>query len=338
MRERRDANRRRLKGGLIRDESPTPIACHSQGSYAMHTMVQQTDKDYDIDDGGYFTKESLQGPRGGDKSASDAKEMVRKALHTDSFKKPPDVLKNCVRVYYDAGYHVDVPVYRKFVRTNAQGEEVVVYELASSDWKRSDPRAVTSWFLNENKRQSPDQENGGQLRRVTRLLKAFARSRDSWKGRIATGFMITKLVTEKYVAHPNREDKTLYDTMVAIRDRLNHDLEIAHPTVEGEYLTKGTDDARARIFGEKLDEAIDKLAVLFDSCCSRERALKAWDQVFNTAFFRNRIESDEERDKSVANKAAAARSGSTSATILIDRSKERAAQAAVDKRGGGRYA
>ena len=146
MRERRNANRRRLKDGLNRDESPTSIACHSQGSYAMRTMVQQKDKDYVLDDGVYFTKASLQGPRGGDKSASDAKEMVRKALHTESFKKPPEVLKNCVRVFYNAGYHVDVQVYREIVRTNAQDEDEIVYELASSDWKRSDPRAVTRGF------------------------------------------------------------------------------------------------------------------------------------------------------------------------------------------------
>ena len=75
-------------------------------------MVQDQHKDYDIDDGVYFHKDDLQGPKGGEKTALDAKKMVRKALHDDRFKMAPEVRTNCVRVYYNVGYHVDVPVYR----------------------------------------------------------------------------------------------------------------------------------------------------------------------------------------------------------------------------------
>lgn len=181
MRGRRDINRRRLKSGLQRDDEPKPMDCRSQGSYSMRTMVQQPDKDYDIDDGVYFDKEKLKGARGGDKSANDAKEMVRKALHDDSFRWPPEKLKNCVRVYYAEGYHVDVPVYRQVTETNIWGENETYFELASTAWERSDPLAATNWFLAANKGQSPDTANGGQLRRVVRLLKTFSRSRTSWK-------------------------------------------------------------------------------------------------------------------------------------------------------------
>ncbi len=333
MRDRRNVNRRRLKNGLKRDGEPAPIGCRSQGSYAMRTMVQQPDKDYDIDDGVYFDKEMLKGPQGGDKSAGDAKEMVRKALHDDSFKRPPETLKNCVRVYYNAGYHVDVPVYRQVTETNASGEEETWYELASTDWKRSGPLAVTDWFLEANKAQSPDGHNGGQLRRMARLLKAFARSRPSWRERIATGFMITKLVVEKYVANAGREDKALYDTMVAIRDRLDLDLEVEHPTVKGEMLTKGPDDGRTKFLREKLDWAIDELDVLFDPDCTREQALKGWDKVFNTTFFIERLEDDKaETQKNEGVGAAAA------AALLIKGAEKAAAEEPVDKRGGGRYA
>lgn len=340
MRDRRNANRRRLKNGLKRDGEPAPMGCRSQGSYVMRTMVQQPDKDYDIDDGVYFDKEKLKGPQGGDKSARDAKEMVRKALHDDSFKRPPETLKNCVRVYYDAGYHVDVPVYRQVTETNAWGEEETWYELASTDWKRSNPLAVTDWFLEANKAQSPDNNDGGQLRRTVRLLKAFARSRPSWRERIATGFMITKLVVEKYAANVAREDKALYDTMVTIRDRLDWNLEIEHPTVRGEMLTKGPDDGRTKFLREKLDWAIDELDVLFDADCTREQALKAWDKVFNTTFFIERLEDDEaESQKSEGAGAAAAALGvGVAAALLIKGAEKAATEEPVDKRGGGRYA
>ena len=334
MRDRRDANRRRLKSGLKRDGEPSVRECCSQGSYAMRTMVQQPDNDYDIDDGVYFDKDKLEGPRGGDKTAGEAREMVRKALHEDNFKRPPETLKNCVRVYYDAGYHVDVPVYRQVTETNFWGEEETSYELASSDWKRSDPRSVTKWFQDANRDQSPDSDNGGQLRRMVRLLKAFARSRTSWREQIASGFMITKLVVEKYTANPSREDKALYDTMVAIRDRLLWSLEIGHPTIAGEMLTKGPDDGRANCLRAKLEWAIAELEILSDSNVTREQALKAWDKVFNTKFFIGRIDDD----KVDASKNRAIRSAAALGVAAAVLTKDSEASDAVDKHGGGRYA
>lgn len=322
MRDRRNTNRQRSTNGLHRDERPEPIGYQSQGSYAHRTMVQHKDKDYDIDDGVYFWKDDLKGPNGGGKSPGQAKEMVRKALHDGRFNQPPEVRTNCVRVYYNAGYHVDVPVYRKVKTTNDWGEKEIHYELASTEWKISDPAEVTRWFKRENERQSPDTASGRQLRRITRLSKAFARSRESWRPRIASGFMITTLlVDECYRANPARDDKALYDTMEAMRNRLDGNLEIKHPTVEDEMLTSGSDDARAKLLREKLGWAIGELDVLFDPSCTRGQALKAWDKVFNTTFFSARQAKE-----------------ASSPAVLIAGSEEEATRAAVDKLGGGRYA
>ena len=73
----------------------------------MKTMTRHAAKDYDIDDGVYFDKEDLVGERGAEMSALQARQMVRDALDDGSFKKPPEARKNCVRVYYEAGFHVD---------------------------------------------------------------------------------------------------------------------------------------------------------------------------------------------------------------------------------------
>ena len=326
MRDRRNSNRNRLKKGLKRDDEPAPSTLKSQGSYAMWTMVQYKNKDYDIDDGVYFEKEALKGPRGGDRTPAAVKEMVRKAVHDDKFNDPPTVRTNCVRVQYNAGYHVDLPVYRVI----DSGKSTESYELASSDWTESKPSSVTEWFRAENKSQSPNLDNGGQLRRITRLLKTLARSRDSWKGRIASGFIITKLVTERYSANDAREDMSLYNSMVSIRNRLNGSLEVRHPTISTEYLTNGWNDARTRFLREKLSDAIDTLAVLFDTECTQEKARKAWDKVFNTDFFSDRPDSDGS-DNGNGGKG-------TSAAILIKGGEGQAARDAVDKRGGGTYA
>ena len=230
-----------------------------------------------------------------------------------------------MRVYYDAGYHVDVPVYRKMKTKDPwTDEDKTHYELASSDWKESDPAEVTRWFRDENIRQSPDTINGRQLRRLTRLCKAFARSRESWRSRIATGFMITTLIVKEcYRADIQREDKALYDTMVAMRDRLNWNLEIMHPINAGENLTKDSNEGRTKFLRDKLNWAIGELRVLFDSQCTGSQALEAWGKVFNTTYF-----GDSSDDSA----------GEMRSEILIRNGEKTATRNPVDKRGGGRYA
>jgi hypothetical protein len=288
MRDRRNANRERLKKGLKDKGKPAPLEFASQGSYAMKTMVQHPASDYDIDDGVYFDKFALVGDRGAELSALQARQMVRDALDDGSFKTPPEVRKNCVRVYYAVGYHVDVPVYRRMSTTDIWGNVTFHYELASNQWKRSDARDVTSWFESENSAQSPDASNGRQLRRVVREIKKYARSRDSWKNQILSGFGITKLVTECFRSNQLREDKALYDTMTAIRDRLAWNLIVTHPVTPNETITTGMDDARARFLRDKLTDAINNLAPLFEAGCTRSGALRCWDKVFATTFFTDR--------------------------------------------------
>ena len=334
MRERRNANRDRLKNGLKEQKKPAPREFKSQGSYAMKTMVQHPDNNYDIDDGVYFDKEVLVGERGAEMTALQARQMVRDALDDGSFKTPPEIRKNCVRVYYEAGYHVDIPVYRRVTTKDVFDNETYHHELASSDWKRSDARDVTKWFEDENDKQSPDDDNGRQLRRITRQIKKYARSRDSWSGQILSGFGITKLVTERFRGNADREDKALHDTMKAIRDRLNGSLVVAHPVTPGDTITKGNDDAKARYLRDRLTEAVDNLAPLFEPDCTREKALKCWDKVYNTTFFSDRLEKDAE----VTAKAAVAAPTVFSSGLLSSAAASAAAQTAVRKEGGGRYA
>jgi len=282
MRKRRDANRERLKSRLKERGKPLPHEFIKQGSYAMLTMVQDPDNDYDIDDGAYFTQVSLRDKDGKDMPAKEARGMVCDALKDDRFTRQPQVRTSCVRVYYNEGYHVDVPVYR--IR-ESDGE----YELASGDsWIVSRAADVEAWFNDVNAQSSPDDENGGQFRRVTRMGKKFARSRAAWKPQIAPGFTVTKLVAEKYVSDADREDVALRQTMRGIYDRLAINLEVDHPVTPGTKLTKGPNDPETAFLRSKLADALNDLAVLDDAACTRKKALAAWDKVFNTDFFSQR--------------------------------------------------
>lgn len=323
MRDRRDANRTRLRNGLANASKPAPLEFVKQGSYAMKIMVRDPDNDYDIDDGVYFRKEDLVGERGAEMTSLQARQMVRNAVDDGKFKRAPEVHSNCVRVFYEKGYHVDLPVYRRVVTSTAFGDEVHYELAASSGWKRSDARDVSDWYEDERAKSA----DGAQLRRINRDLKKYARSRYSWRGGILSGFGITVLTTERYRVN-DREDRALYDTMVAIRDRLSWDLQVAHPVTPGDYITSGSDDARARCFRDKLTEAIVTLQPLFETNCTRERALKCWDKVFATTFFSERLE--EEKRAAVAAPAIISSAALLGATA--------AAAGAVSSAGGGRHA
>jgi len=321
MRDRRNSNRTRLRNGLAAAGKPAPLDFVKQGSYAMKTMVRDPDNDYDIDDGVYFRKEDLVGERGAVMTSLQARQMVCDAVDHGKFKRAPEVRSNCVRVFYKKGYHVDLPVYRRVAISTVFGNEIH-YELAArSGWKRSDARDVSDWYEDER----AESADGVQLRRINRNLKKYARSRYSWRDGILSGFGISVLVTERFRQH-EREDRALYDTMVAIRDRLNWNLQVAHPVTPGDYITSGSDEPRARCFRDKLTEAIDKLQPLFEADCTRERALKCWDKVFATTFFSERLE-EEQRVAAAAVVSSAALLGSTAG-----------AEAAVSSAGGGRHA
>ncbi|MBB4608312.1 cyclic GMP-AMP synthase DncV-like nucleotidyltransferase [Sphingomonas yabuuchiae] len=320
MRDRRDANRRRLRKGLADNGKPAPIEFVKQGSYAMKTMLQHPQNDYDIDDGVYFRKDDLVGSRGAAMSALDARWMVRDALDDGSFNDAPEVRPNCVRVFYAAGFHVDVPVYRR-VDTNGSYS----YELASgAGWRRSDARDVTAWFDREL-------NASGQtylLRRLVRHVKKFARSRSSWSGRILSGFGITVLVVENRHLDVARDDRAVHETMRAIKQRLDWNLVVSHPVTPGDTITSGDSDGKASFLRSKLDEALGWMEPLFEADCTREKALSCWDKVYNTDFFSARYK--EERAA-----AFACRVGIGSAALMA---LEAPTAAAVVGAGGGRHA
>jgi len=234
MRDRRDTNRIRLEAGLAANGSPEVHDYVIQGSYAMRTMIQDEDNHFDIDDGVVFLKEDL-----GEMTPQQAKEMVCSALTDKRFNKPCEVRDHCVRVYYNEGYHIDVPVYRLVPATDAQGNDASYLEYASpSFWKQSDARKVTNWFNSAVQSKSPT-SNPQQLRDVVRLLKAYNKSNAVAGRKAPSGFILSILVDECYSAQADRLDLAMYNTMTNIKHRLQQNLVIEHPITK-EIIANGS--------------------------------------------------------------------------------------------------
>lgn len=310
LREHREVNRERVKNGLKKKEKPKPVEFLIQGSYAMETIIQHPKNDYDIDDGVVFNREDLLAPKGGELSPLQVKQMVCEAVQDDRFKRPPEVRTNCVRVYYEEGHNVDIPAYRK--GTNSK------LELAGVEWRESDARAVTEWFNQQVKNSSPDEDGEKrQMRRVVRLFKGFAKSRESWN--MPSGLILSVLVNERYYPATGRDDKSFHDSIKNINLRLQGNLSVRHPVV-GESLTIGDEDSQMIELRAQLEKALEWLQVLHDPACTKKAGLKAWGKVFNTDYF-NRFITDDSKG-----------SGPTIITVTGDQPKD-----PVKKEGGGRY-
>ncbi len=295
LRKRRNANRDRLKRGLKKNDKPLPKEFVTQGSYQAKTTIQEPQNAYDIDDGAVFTYEDLKGPQGGDTTPLDAKNMVRDAVDDGSFKTPPEVKTNCVRVHYNDGSHVDIPVYRKI--TEPDGSER--FEIASSTWKKSDPKGVNCWF---------DERVGlrvggasDQMKILIRLIKAYCKHRPGYS--LPSGFILTVLVDEKYWNHDTSLDRAFRNLIAAIRDRLAISKCVRHPVVDENLAEEG--DTKCAKLQELLTTSLEQLTVLDRASCRRSEALKAWKKVFNTDYLDQAI-SDAEADEKRAASAAVA--------------------------------
>ena len=256
----------------------------SQGSYAMQTTIQEPENDYDIDDGVVFNMESLRGPRRANKTALEARQMIRDIVDDGSFKTPPEIK------------HVDIPVYRE---TSAEQH----YELASADWKESDPEGVNGWFKDES---SLSGEDGRiQIRQIIRLMKAFCVARQSYA--LPSGFVLTVLILENYVGFDERLDRALRNVMEKVRDRLNNSLYVRHPVVD-EWLIDSKSSSKTEKLRDVLSNAIDELKTLDLPSCSRSKALRIWKWIFLTDYFGEKI-GDAEADEKATTSAAIISSG-----------------------------
>lgn len=246
-----------------------------QGSFAMRTVVQHPENDYDIDNGVVFDRDALKRSNGTDMAPRAARQLIADSFKDERFKKDPEVKTNCVRFNYAAGYHVDMPVYRRIVPA-LFGDAYL--EIASGDeWKTSKAQEVTTWFNDAVESKSPDTKNDGQMRRMVCLLKAVSKTRSTYDANWPSGFILSVLTHDKYVGD-DRDDVAFVKLLRAIVARLKVYTHVKHPKLDKYLAQEG--DASMIFMREKLAGFEAKFAEL-EADCSPGRALVLWGQIFN---------------------------------------------------------
>ncbi|WP_424946491.1 cyclic GMP-AMP synthase DncV-like nucleotidyltransferase [Candidatus Spongiihabitans sp.] len=277
IRERAKNNRIRIRTNLERSENPNPIGFLQQGSYKMGTMIRANKEKYDIDDGIYFKPDEL-----GEMSPREVREMICEAARDKKFDTPPEVKTNCVRIYYNEGFHIDVPVYKKH-----DNEKPLL--SSGYEWIKSDPKAVTEWFKNS----ADGTGNADGIRKIVRLLKKFV---DCYAGESRiSGLAISVLVVELWDLESNAEfdwEDALHQIMKSIKDRLLWSQKIMHPVITDECLVD-ENDQKVIEFKDKLVDAILDLSVLDRHEYSKNDALLAWEKVFPCGFFKDVADNDD---------------------------------------------
>lgn len=279
MRERRNINRDRTDNGLLSKYYPKKLMNLIQGSYKMKTMIQRDNNDYDIDDGIVFSRNSLKLNNGIDLSPLNARKMVHDAITVFSwqFNRKPECLKNCIRVYYNEGYHIDVPVYREY--NDLFGNKVL--ELASTTWRKSDPRLIAEWFETNVQCKSPYSDNI-QMRKIVCLLKKWACSRSSWN--LPNGLIFSVLCDESY-PQTNRLDEAFIKVLYYINDRLKYNTSVINPVDRNEDFTEGRETKMGNLKKALNEHFIPLFNVLTNYNCKRSDAMHALDKFFNTNYF-----------------------------------------------------
>jgi hypothetical protein len=303
--DHRDSNRDRLISRLPNRIPGLSISYNSfkpQGSSAVKTIIQTkfTYEEYDIDDGLVLWRHELVDEDGSELTAAQVRNLVLECLKDKRFVKQPNMATNAIRVYYkeedEEKHHIDFPIYRRYVND----ADVVVRELASaSGWVESDPTQVNTWFNGEVKSRNESFDGKGtQMRRLIQLIKRFCRSRYAWD--MPNGMKLTMLVAECQPAYHHRMDLAFRRLLEELRDRLEADKVIrnlAHP--DQPALTRTESDQNVEDFLEKIEEALDKLAVL-DSPHNQDTrsAREAWDWIFQSdGFFRDYDKKQEDEAK-----------------------------------------
>jgi hypothetical protein len=287
----RNTNIERLESGLTELGYAIPLRTCGQGSYAMHTMVQHAENDYDIDTAVIFEHADL--PASPLKARQRILEGIKQAEVT--FKRDPEARTNAVTIWYADGHHIDLAVYRR--HEDDFGSEII--EHAGVEWTRRDPTEITEWFASEVARRSPSTASGatvkdGQMRRVVQLLKMFAKMHPSWN--LPGGLLISALVAECYQPDATRDDLALYNTMSSIRLRLQRNTEVTNPVDSAYFLTDKQEHVNELVrFEERLGEALDWLQPLFNHDCDEVVAYKAWEQVYGHTYWNMLVEGAELR-------------------------------------------
>lgn len=213
----------------------------SQGAYAMDTPVNPLGGVYDIDDGIYLQHLDKLDNRGWP-APETAHLWVINATDDHADEKPVN-RKTCVRLKHAGHYQVDLPIYAEF-----RGKYYLA-ECGARGWHRSDPLALTYWFLGAIK------THGEQLRRMVHYLKAWADFQSESLGKMPNGLILTVCAVRNFVSD-ERDDIAWAQTLQSMEYDVDALVYILNPVDINEELSARLTGAQKERFQHAIQGAV----------------------------------------------------------------------------------
>jgi hypothetical protein len=279
LRTSRDALREKIKT-YFKDKKENIPDFLGQGSFKAHTCINQSDEDYDIDDGVYLQhlpENKADWPKT-EVVHSEIKEAVKD--HTD---QPPEDKTTCVRVQYKKDYHVDLAIYGEYE------EKIYLARKGTDQWEENSPRLFTEWILNKVK------IYGEQIRNVIKYIKKWAYY-NGWIDSIS-GFFITILVGNHFSLSADRDDLALSNTLTNITDYLKKNRKIIRPVEPKKEMTSSFSEVEMDTMISRFEEFRDKAQKAVSEIYKKD-SQEIWRSLFGDDFPKN--DEDEKIDNSLS--------------------------------------
>ena len=266
LQEARDVLRNKITLHFFQNRPAYHPEFQGQGSYVMDTIVNPIKGDYDLDDGVYFLG-SL--PREQRPAPATFHNWIIEAVgnHTNEVKDK----NTCVRVVYSTGFHIDLPIYYASYYNPDLAKK--------TGWIISNPTEFIIWFesktnsgfkqeylleatrINEFRKWAEDmRKNDVQLRRLVRYVKGWC---DYKNEGMPSGIILTILTAQNYIPD-QRDDVSLYNTLVSVKSALSKEFVCRRPTTpkDEDLFAEYTADQKS-LFFRKLNNLIEdgKLAI-----------------------------------------------------------------------------
>lgn len=222
-----------------------------QGSYKLKTLIRTKEDTCDMDDGIYF-KENPDNVTG-----TTLQKWVKDAVEgtTDA---TPIHKKKCIRVNYQAGYNIDLPV---FVFDESK-EEHPNLSVKDSEFQKDDPKEFVDYFK-DNKTD--------QMVRIVKYLKSWC---DYKRQDMPSGLSMTVLALEHNQAN-GRDDISLKFTLIEIEKALKSNFECKMPTTPNDDLFSDYSNTKKDNFMHNLNVFIEDAKKAIDEK-NKLKASKLW--------------------------------------------------------------
>jgi len=204
-----------------------------QGSYKLKTMIRTKEDTCDMDDGVYFKKNP------DNVTGTTLQQWVKNAVEGTTNATPVHK-KKCIRVSYQAGYNIDIPV---FV-FDENIEEHPNLAVKNSDFQKDDPKEFVDYFL---------QHKTEQMVRVVKYLKSWC---DYKRQEMPSGLVMTVLALNHYQEN-SRDDISLKFTLIEIEKALKYIFECIMPTTPHDDLFVNYSETKKSNFMTNLSSFIE---------------------------------------------------------------------------------